>query len=79
MNMLLRDKRIRVIHKKNGGACEARNVGLNEATGDYILVIDGDDWLERDYVEYLMNLIHKTGSEMAMTDHIFTTRDRKTN
>ncbi|WP_294376816.1 glycosyltransferase family 2 protein [uncultured Clostridium sp.] len=73
----LQDKRIRVIHKKNGGACEARNVGLNEATGDYILVIDGDDWLERDYVEYLMNLIHKTGAEMAMTDNIFTTRDRK--
>lgn len=73
----LRDKRIRVIHKKNGGACEARNVGLNEATGEYILVIDGDDWLERDYVEYLMDLIHKTGSEMAMTDRIFTTRDRK--
>lgn len=71
------DSRIRVIHKKNGGACEARNVGLSEATGEYILVIDGDDWLEEDYVEYLMNLIHKTGSEMAMTDQIFTTRDRK--
>lgn len=72
-----KDNRIRVIHKKNGGACEARNVGLAEATGEYILVIDGDDWLEKDYVEYLMNLIHKTGSEMAMTDQIFTTRDRK--
>lgn len=71
-----KDNRIRVIHKKNGGACEARNVGLAEAKGDYILVIDGDDWLENDYVEYLMNLIHKTGSDMAMTDHIFTTRDR---
>lgn len=71
-----KDERIRVIHKKNGGACEARNVGLEEATGDYILIIDGDDWLEKDYVEYLMNLIHKTGAEMALTDHIFTTRDR---
>lgn len=71
-----RDDRIRVIHKKNGGACAARNTGLSEATGDYILIIDGDDWLECDYVEYLMNLIHKTGSDMAMTDHIFTTRDR---
>lgn len=71
-----RDERIKVIHKKNGGACQARNDGLKEATGDYILVIDGDDWLERDYVEYLMNLIHETGSEMAMTDQIFTTRDR---
>ena len=71
-----KDKRIRVIHKEYGGACEARNVGLTEATGEYILIIDGDDWLEKDYVEYLMNLIHETGSEMAMTDKIFTTRDR---
>lgn len=70
------DDRIHVIHKKNGGACEARNVGLAEATGEYILVIDGDDWLELDYVEYLMNLVHQIGAEMAMTDKIFTTRDR---
>ena len=72
-----RDDRIRVIHKKNGGACEARNVGLAEATGEYILIIDGDDWLELDYVAYLMNLIHHTGAEIAMTDKIFTTRDRE--
>ena len=76
-NYASRDDRIRVIHKKNGGACEARNVGLAEATGEYILIIDGDDWLELDYVEYLMNLIHQTGAEMAMTDKIFTTRDRE--
>ena len=76
-NYAMKDSRIRVIHKKNGGACEARNVGLAEATGDYILIIDGDDWLEKNYVDYLMNLIHKTGTEMAMTDQIFTTRDRK--
>ena len=70
------DDRIIVIHKENGGACEARNVGLEHATGEYVVIIDGDDWLELDYVEYLMNLIHQTGAEMAMTDHIFTTRDR---
>lgn len=70
------DERINVIHKENGGACEARNVGLEHATGEYVVIIDGDDWLELDYVEYLMNLIHQTGAEMAMTDHIFTTRDR---
>ena len=70
------DDRIVVIHKENGGACEARNVGLEHATGEYVVIIDGDDWLELDYVEYLMNLIHQTGAEMSMTDHIFTTRDR---
>ena len=71
------DNRIHVIHKKNGGACEARNVGMNVAIGEYICIIDGDDWLELDYIEYLMRLIQETGSEMAMTDKIFTTRDRK--
>lgn len=70
------DSRVQVIHKMNGGTCEARNIGLQKATGEYISIIDGDDWLEPDYVEYLMRLIHETGSEMAMTDQIFTTRDR---
>lgn len=71
-----KDNRIVVIHKKNGGTCEARNVGMEIATGEYMSIIDGDDWLEADYVEYLMKLIHETGSEMAMTDKIYTTRDR---
>ena len=71
------DNRIKVINKKNGGACEARNVGIKESTGDYISIIDGDDWLTNDYIEYLMRLIIKTDSEMAMTDNIFTTRDQR--
>lgn len=71
-----KDERIVVIHKKNGGTCEARNYGLKQMTGDYVSIIDGDDWLEPDYVEYLMNLIHQTDSDMAITTHIFTTRDR---
>ena len=47
-----RDNRIRVIHKKNGGACAARNTGLSEATGEYILIIDGDDSCQVDLSEY---------------------------
>lgn len=38
------DKRIRVIHKENGGLSDARNVGLNAAIGDYIVFVDSDDW-----------------------------------
>ena len=72
-----KDKRIKVIHKKNGGCCEARNFGLKEVTGDYISIIDGDDWLESDYVEYLMKIIQETDSEMALSLNIFTTRDRE--
>lgn len=72
----LKDSRIRVIHKENGGTCEARNAGLKAATGDYIVIVDGDDWLSLDFVEYMMMLITKTGSEMALSDKIFTTRDQ---
>lgn len=72
-----RDNRIKVVHKKNGGACEARNTGLNMATGKYVAIIDGDDWLELDFVEYLLNIALKTKADMVLSDKIFTTRDRK--
>lgn len=71
------DSRIRVIHKENGGACEARNQGMEIATGDYIVIVDGDDWLELDFVEYMLKLIRETNSDMALSDKIFTTRDRQ--
>lgn len=71
-----KDSRIKVIHKKNGGTCEARNTGLEVATGDYIMIIDGDDWLSLDCVEYMMKLINETQSDMAFSDKIFTTRDQ---
>lgn len=46
-----KDKRIHVIHKSNGGLVSARQAGAKIATGEYILCIDGDDWVEKDYVE----------------------------
>ena len=41
-----KDHRIEVIHKKNGGLSDARNAGLECATGEYIGYVDGDDWIE---------------------------------
>lgn len=45
-----KDKRIRVIHKTNGGLSDARNVGLLEAKGEYIHFLDGDDFYTSDNV-----------------------------
>jgi len=70
------DNRIRVIHKSNGGACDARNKGIEAATGEYLIFVDGDDWLSEDCVEYLLSLALKTNSDMAFSDKIFTTRDQ---
>lgn len=40
------DKRIKVIHKKNGGVSSARKVGVESSSGDYVMFVDSDDWLE---------------------------------
>lgn len=44
----LRDPRIRVFHKPNGGAASARNMGIENAAGEYLLFIDSDDTIEPD-------------------------------
>lgn len=72
-----KDKRIVIIHKNNGGTCEARNVGIERAKGDYLMFVDGDDWLSRDCVEYLLKMAISTDSDMSLTDKIFTTRDQE--
>lgn len=69
------DYRIRVIHKPNGGTCDARNKGIEQANGEYLVIIDGDDWLAPDYIEYLLDLIQRPGVNMSMTDSVFTSRD----
>ena len=43
-----KDKRIRVFHKENGGVSSARNLGLKNIKGEYIVCIDGDDWIEKE-------------------------------
>ena len=47
----MKDKRIRVIHKENGGLSDARNKGLDVATGDYVAFIDSDDFVAENYLE----------------------------
>lgn len=52
------DKRIRVIHKPNGGVSAARNTGLDAATGKYIAFIDADDSIIPQYLEAFVNSIN---------------------
>jgi len=64
------DKRIKVIHKKNGGLSDARNAGLEICTGEYISFIDSDDWVEKNYIEVLYNLIKLKNSDIAICNYI---------
>jgi len=50
-----KDKRLKVIHKVNGGVSSARNAGLDIANGKYIVFVDSDDYVTYDYLEKLYN------------------------
>ena len=54
------NKNIKVIHKSNGGLSDARNAGINEATGDYVIFVDGDDFIkDSDCLQYLASELEK--------------------
>lgn len=63
------DSRIKVIHKKNGGLSDARNVAIDICSGDYITFIDGDDIVSPDYIDKLYRLIKSTDSQIAICGH----------
>ncbi len=61
-----KDRRIKVIHKKNGGLSDARNAGMNAATGEYIGFVDGDDWIEPDMYRAMYFACEKEKAQAAV-------------
>lgn len=59
------DNRIIPIHKSNGGLSDARNAGIDVATGDYICFVDSDDLIHSQYVETLLKLCVKNDCDIA--------------
>jgi len=60
-----KDARIKVIHKKNGGLSDARNVGMSIATGDYIGFVDSDDYIAPEMYRLLLERLLADGSDIA--------------
>ncbi|MDD3429795.1 MAG: glycosyltransferase [Oscillospiraceae bacterium] len=60
------DSRIQVIHKENGGLSDARNAGLDIATGEYITLIDSDDYVAPYYTEVLLSLALSNKAQIAV-------------
>lgn len=61
-----KDKRIRAIHKSNGGLSDARNLGLKLMQGEYISFVDSDDVLPKNSIETLWQLAVKENAQMVI-------------
>ena len=70
-----KDKRIKVIHKQNGGLSDARNAGTDIATGDFVMYVDSDDYLELNTIEVLYNNLVETDSDVSFSEYAFVYED----
>lgn len=71
----LKDPRIRVLHKENGGVSSARNLGLDNACGEYVTFVDSDDWLSNDSLQVCIDEIEKNNLEALQFGFFYVTDD----
>lgn len=64
------DNRIKVVHQKNAGVAAARQTGLDNATGQYSIFVDADDWIEPDMLVSLTDNATETESDIVFCDYI---------
>lgn len=66
-----KDERVISVDKCNGGVSSARNAGIDAAKGEYIIHIDGDDWIDKEYLEAVYNKAKKFDLDVVVTDFFF--------
>lgn len=71
-----RDSRVLIIHKYNSGVVSSRKIGGQIATGEYIVSVDGDDWIEQNYIENFVKLIQQTKKDVIWSISYYKQNDR---
>ena len=64
------DPRVRVIHKENGGLSSSREAGIAAATGDYLTIVDSDDWLDTDAFSQCVACIRRDNADIVMYGYV---------
>lgn len=64
-----KDARVTVYHNPNHGPSYSRNFGIDHSSGEYLLFIDSDDWVDENYVANLVKAIEETDSELAISPY----------
>lgn len=63
------DNRVLVIDKKNGGQAMARNIGINRSSGYYLVFVDGDDWIDKNMVMFLVRKLEEENLDIVYCDY----------
>ena len=72
----IQEKRIKVIHKTNGGLSDARNHGLDIATGDYILFVDSDDYIHHNMVRTMVDYALNNNADIVQCSYMRGVEER---
>jgi glycosyltransferase involved in cell wall biosynthesis len=60
------DERVRVLHTENCGVAQARNLGLSEAKGTYVVFLDSDDHFDSRFLEKMVSMLERSGADMCI-------------
>ena len=77
----LKDNRIKVINKENSGYGASMNMGLEEATGDYIGIVESDDFIKEEMFANLYKIATKDDAEIVKSDYFYyvtSTKQKRT-
>lgn len=68
---------IKVVHKANGGLSDARNVGISHAAGKYVVFVDSDDYVAKNYISYLYDLMVRNSADIGICNvlHCYDSED----
>lgn len=74
----MRDCRVKIFHQENQGLAFTRNTAIQKASAEWLTFVDSDDWLEKNYLEYLQTVQKQTETKMVACNH-FIDFDHKSN
>ncbi|MEN3004736.1 glycosyltransferase family 2 protein [Dehalobacterium formicoaceticum] len=69
------DERVKVVHKRNGGIVSARQAGVAIATGEYLICVDGDDWVDIDYCKRMVDVIEMYNPDIVCCGYYLATEE----
>ena len=73
----VKDSRIKVLHKENGGVSAARNSGIDASIGDFLFFVDSDDYIHPKTLEFLLKCQQQFESDYVIAGHVYSIKEKE--